>query len=102
MGNMREVYDHHDIIAGAALVPTMIRNHVVGLILMEDIHSRSRETARTARSVEAKMNQVPIHPHQSAELFRFVPVERYRIMKPTVFEKLLSLKQHWDPWRREN
>ena len=26
------------------LVPTMVRNHVVGLILMEDVHSGSRET----------------------------------------------------------
>ena len=35
------------------------------------------------------MNQVAIHPHQTAELFRFVPVQRDRILEPAVFQRTL-------------
>ena len=99
---MREIHDDHDIIAWAALVPTMIGNHVVGLILMEDIHSGSRETASTTRPVEAKMNQVAIHAHQAAELLGLVPVQGNRILEPAVFQELLSLEQHRYARRREH
>ena len=99
MGNMREIRNHHHIITGTALVPTMIRNHVIGLILMEDVQSRSQKTSRRAELIETQMNQVPIHPHQAAELLRLVPVQRNRILEPAVLQEFLSLKQHRYAWR---
>ena len=40
VGKMGEIHDDHHVIAGSALMPTMIGNHVIGLVLMEGVQSR--------------------------------------------------------------
>ena len=46
-GKLGEVHDDHDVVAGSALMPTMIGQNVTGLILMEGVYSGPQKISRT-------------------------------------------------------
>ena len=102
VGLVGEVKDDDDIVAGAALVPTMEGENFSGVVDVKNVEILAAKAGCVVEPVAAEPNKVAIEIQDASESRGFGPVERSSIAPRAAFEKFLPLKNHGNAGRGED
>jgi hypothetical protein len=89
---VEEVGNHHDVVAWAALVPTVVGDELAFVAQVKNLGGLAAEAAREVVAIEPQPDQVAVQPNDAVELVALVPVNRDRVAE------IISLEDSW-PWK---
>lgn len=99
---IRKIGDHHDVVAGASVVPAVKGYDLVGIIDVEYVDILSTQPARIILPVAPKMDKIAIEIDDTRKARCVRPVELLAIGPCAPGQKLLAHEDHRNSRRRKH